>query len=63
VHEWPSYLAHATSCWTIGGLWFIHHGIVRWLDVANIGVLRLNLLAAVLGPVIPLRHARWRRTG
>ncbi len=85
AHEWPSYLAYATSFWTIGGL-SIHHGIFRRLRLANLTVQRLGfygvvlalaLLApevaafgflviavlAVLGPVVPLPHARWRRTG
>jgi TMEM175 potassium channel family protein len=53
VHEWPSYLAYATSFWTIGGLWFIHHGIFRRLDLANIGMLRLNLLLLMVVSFLP----------
>ena len=26
AHQWPSYLAYATSFITIGGLWMVHHG-------------------------------------
>jgi Endosomal/lysosomal potassium channel TMEM175 len=25
--QWPSYLAYATSFWTIGGLWIAHHAL------------------------------------
>ena len=42
-HQWPSYLAYATSFITIGGLWMVHHGIFRRLQSANSHVMRLNL--------------------
>ena len=43
AHQWPSYLAYATSFITIGGLWMVHHGIFRRLQYANTSVMRLNL--------------------
>ena len=34
-HQWPAYLAYATSFITIGGIWLVHHGIFRRLQYAN----------------------------
>jgi len=31
AHQWPAYLAYATSFLTIGGIWMAHHGIFRRL--------------------------------
>jgi uncharacterized membrane protein len=44
VDQWPSYLAYATSFWTIGGLWVLHHAIFRRLRYADIHLMRMNLL-------------------
>ena len=44
LHQWPSYLAYATSFITIGGLWLAHHGMFRRLRYANTKVMVLNLL-------------------
>ena len=38
-HQWPSYLAYATSFVTIGGIWLAHHSIFRRLRYANTGVI------------------------
>ena len=35
AHQWPAYLAYATSFVTIGGIWMAHHGIFRRLRYAN----------------------------
>ena len=43
AHQWPAYLAYATSFITIGGIWLIHHGIFRRLEYANSWVMRINL--------------------
>jgi uncharacterized membrane protein len=43
VHQWPNYLAYATSFITIGGIWLAHHAIFRRLRYVNTQVMRLNL--------------------
>ena len=43
AHQWPDYLAYATSFITIGGIWLVHHGIFRRLEYANSWVMRINL--------------------
>lgn len=43
AHQWPAYLAYATSFITIGGIWLVHHGIFRRLEYANSWVMRINL--------------------
>jgi uncharacterized membrane protein len=43
AHQWPSYLAYATSFITIGAIWLVHHGIFRRLQYANSWVIRINL--------------------
>ena len=51
--QWPSYLGYATSFLTVGGLWFIHHGIFRRIANANGVVMRLNLLLLMLVSFLP----------
>jgi uncharacterized membrane protein len=43
AHEWPRYLAYATSFLTIGGMWLAHHSVFRRLQYANVKVMRINL--------------------
>jgi uncharacterized membrane protein len=43
AHQWPAYLAYATSFITIGGIWLVHHGIFRRLEYTNSWVMRINL--------------------
>jgi uncharacterized membrane protein len=57
AHQWPSYLAYATSFWTIGGLWTVHHGIFRRLRRADGWILRLNLLLLMLVSFLPFPTA------
>jgi uncharacterized membrane protein len=52
-HQWPSYLAYATSFITIGGLWMVHHGIFRRLEYANTAVMRLNLALLMAVSFLP----------
>ena len=52
-HQWPSYLAYATSFITIGGLWMVHHGIFRRLQYANTVVMRLNLALLMAVSFLP----------
>jgi TMEM175 potassium channel family protein len=51
--QWPSYLAYVTSFLTIGGLWMVHHGIVRRLRYADQTLLRLNLLLLMVVAFLP----------
>ncbi len=53
AHQWPSYLAYATSFITIGGLWMVHHGIFRRLQYANSVVMRLNLALLMAVSFLP----------
>jgi uncharacterized membrane protein len=53
AHEWPSYLAYATSFWTIGGLWAAHQGIFRRLRLADVTVVRVNLLLLMVVSFLP----------
>src|SRR5262249_36831469 len=48
VHEWPSYLAYATSFLTIGVIWVQHSAIVGSLRIADTTLYRLNLLVLLL---------------
>jgi uncharacterized membrane protein len=51
--QWPSYLAYVTSFLTIGGLWMVHHGILRRMRFADQTVLRLNLLLLMVVSFLP----------
>jgi Endosomal/lysosomal potassium channel TMEM175 len=42
--QWPSHLGYVTSFLTIGGIWLIHHSVIRRIDQADGNVMRLNLL-------------------
>jgi TMEM175 potassium channel family protein len=53
AHQWPSYLAYATSFLTIGGIWLIHHGIFRRLAYADSNVIRLNLALLMAVSFLP----------
>ncbi|HEX2126747.1 MAG TPA: TMEM175 family protein [Thermoleophilaceae bacterium] len=50
--EWPSYLADATSFWTIGGLWAVHHAVFR-LRYANRVLTRVNLVLLMVVAFLP----------
>ena len=51
--QWPSYLAYATSCITIGGIWLAHHGIFRRLQYANKRLMVINLLLLMAVSFLP----------
>ena len=53
VHQWPSYLAYATSFITIGWIWLIHHGIFRRLQYANRRLMRINLALLMAVSFLP----------
>ena len=53
MHQWPNYLAYATSFITIGGIWLAHHAIFRRLRYVNTQVMRLNLLLLMTVSFLP----------
>jgi len=53
AHQWPSYLAYATSFITIGGIWMAHHGMFRRLRYANTRVMQVNLLLLMAVSFLP----------
>ena len=52
-HQWPSYLAYATSFITIGGIWMAHHAMFRRLRYANTRVMQVNLLLLMAVAFLP----------
>jgi len=53
AHQWPSYLAYATSFLTIGGIWMTHHAMFRRLRFANQRVMVINLLLLMAVAFLP----------
>lgn len=53
AHQWPAYLAYATSFITVGGIWLAHHGIFQRLRHADDQVIRLNLLLLMMVSFLP----------
>jgi uncharacterized membrane protein len=53
AHQWPAYLAYATSFITVGGIWLAHHGIFQRLHHADDQVIRLNLLLLMMVSFLP----------
>jgi uncharacterized membrane protein len=53
AHQWPAYLAYATSFLTIGGIWMIHHAVFRRLASANQRLMVLNLLLLMATAFLP----------
>jgi len=53
VHEWPAYLAYATSFLTVGGMWLAHHGIFRRLRYIDARVMRINLILLMFVSFLP----------
>ena len=52
--SWPSYLAYVVSFSTIGAIWLGHNAITEYLDRADSGFVRLNLLVLLLVSFLPL---------
>jgi uncharacterized membrane protein len=50
---WPSYLAYVVSFSTIGACWLGHNVITEYLDRADAGFIRLNLLLLLLVAFLP----------
>jgi uncharacterized membrane protein len=53
LDQWPSYLAYLTSFLTIGGVWLVHHGIVRRMRYADTWFVRVNLLLLLAVSFLP----------
>lgn len=50
---WPSYLAYVVSFSTIGAIWLGHNAITDYLERADAGFLRLNLLLLLVVAFLP----------
>jgi uncharacterized membrane protein len=53
LDQWPSYLAYLTSFLTIGGVWLVHHAIVRRMRYADTWFVRVNLLLLLAVSFLP----------
>jgi TMEM175 potassium channel family protein len=53
LDQWPSYLAYVVSFATIGAIWLAHNGITDYLDRADAGFIRLNLLLLMVVSFLP----------
>jgi uncharacterized membrane protein len=51
--EWPAYFGFATSFFTIGAYWLLHHGVFRRIRYADVNVIRLNLLLLMAISFLP----------
>lgn len=52
-HQWPSYMAYATSFLTIGGLWMVHHSVFRRVHAVDGVVMRINLILLLVVAFLP----------
>jgi uncharacterized membrane protein len=53
LHQWPSYLAYATSFLTVGVIWLQHSAVTGSLRVADVMLYRLNLIVLLLASFLP----------
>jgi uncharacterized membrane protein len=53
AHLWPSYLGYAVSVATIGAMWLGHTAITDYLERADLGFVRLNLLLLLFVAFLP----------
>ncbi|MGO8905778.1 MAG: TMEM175 family protein [Solirubrobacteraceae bacterium] len=53
AHEWPQYLAYATSFLTIGSVWVAHHNLYGRLRCVDATMMRLNLLLLMATAFLP----------
>jgi uncharacterized membrane protein len=53
LDQWPSYLAYLTSFLTIGGVWLIHHAILRRMRYADSWIVRMNLVLLLVVSFLP----------
>jgi uncharacterized membrane protein len=52
-HLWPSYLGYVVSVATIGAVWLGHTAITDYLERADLGFVRLNLLLLLFVAFLP----------
>jgi TMEM175 potassium channel family protein len=52
-HQWPVYVAYATSFITIGIIWINHHAMLSRLRIADHPILILNLLLLMWVALLP----------
>jgi uncharacterized membrane protein len=52
-HLWPSYLGYVVSVSTIGAMWLGHTAITDYLERADLGFVRLNLLLLLFVAFLP----------
>jgi uncharacterized membrane protein len=53
LDQWPSYLGYVVSFATIGSAWLAHSAITEYLDRADAGLIRLNLLLLMVVSFLP----------
>jgi len=53
VDLWPSYLGYVVSVSTIGAIWLGHVSITEYLERADVGFVRLNLLLLLVIAFLP----------
>lgn len=53
LDQWPSYLAYLTSFLTIGGVWLLHHAILRRMRYADAWIVRMNLVLLLVVSFLP----------
>jgi uncharacterized membrane protein len=53
AEQWPSYLAYVVSSATIGAVWVGHSVITEYLERADAGLIRLNLLLLMVVSFLP----------
>jgi uncharacterized membrane protein len=53
AEQWPSYLAYVVSFATIGAVWVGHSVITEYLERADAGLIRLNLLLLMVVSFLP----------
>jgi uncharacterized membrane protein len=53
LHEWPAYVAYATSFLTIGIIWVNHHAVLERVERFDRGLLFVNVVFLMSVAVIP----------
>ena len=53
VHEWPAYLAYATSFLTVGSVWIAHHSLFSRLRYIDPVLLRINMMLLLAAAFLP----------
>jgi TMEM175 potassium channel family protein len=56
-HEWPRYLGYFVSFAFIGGVWFAHSNMTRFLKAADPDLMRLNLMLLLFVSFLPFTTA------